>query len=63
MEKQIEKNVTASAKAAKPRRWVEQRRWPPPPPFGPSWYGRYDRGPMAYGPYGGGMRGPAPWDD
>jgi hypothetical protein len=66
-EKTIEKNVSVSAKAAERRRWAMQRepRWAPPPPFGPSWYDRYDRGPMAYGPYGGGMRGPAPapWDN
>lgn len=47
-------------------RWIvrEERRIVPPPPFGPSWYDRYDR-PMAYGPYGGGMRvpPPMPWDE
>ena len=66
-EKRIEKNVAASAKTARPQHWVVERRWaPPPPPFGPSWYERYDRGPpMAYGPYGGGMRvpPPGPWAD
>jgi hypothetical protein len=44
------------------RRWVERAepRWVPPPP---PWYERQERGPMAYGPYGGGMRVPPPWDD
>lgn len=33
----------------------------PPPPYGPSWYpSRYGRGPLAYAPYAGGMRGPPP---
>jgi hypothetical protein len=65
-EKRIERNIAASARAAERRRWVvrEQPRWPPPPPYSQSWYQRYDYGPMAYGPYGGGMRvPPPPWDD
>ena len=72
-EKKIEKKVAASAKSNSShdrvvvqRRWVvrDERPWAPPPPFGPSWYGRYNRGPMAYGPYGGGMRvPPPPWAD
>lgn len=66
-EKKIERNIAASARAAARQHWVvrEQRRWgPPPPPFDP-WYERYERGPMAYSPYGGGMPAPPPmpWDD
>jgi hypothetical protein len=66
-EKRIERSIAASARAAERRRWIvrEQPRWPPPPPYSQSWYQRYDYGPIAYGPYGGGMRvpPPPPWDD
>lgn len=73
--KQVAKADTRARPPATHRRVVEQRRWivreerrlvPPPPPFGPSWYaGPVVRGPMAYGPYGGGMRVPPPmsWDE
>ena len=60
--------IAARRRVAVERRWVMRRepRWqPPPPPFGGSWYERYGRGPVAYAPYGGGMRvpPPMPWDE
>ena len=56
MKKREAQARTAERRRVVRRRWVvRERRWEPPPPFGPSWYQRYPPYPR--------MMPPMTWDD